>query len=238
MSLTFYRQLPNIQAMTFDLDDTLYDNYPVIQNLEQEVLTWLAQKHPQTSQINAEQWREYKLQVLQSDPMLRHNVTLWRQTSLDLGLKKLGLSDSLCQEIVTQTMQQVMILRHKLEVPEKTHQVLTQLKAKYPLIAITNGNLNPEKVGLGAYFDLVLSAGKDGRMKPYPDMFETALKKLDMPAKHVLHVGDHLISDVQGAKQMGMSACFISTYVQGISERRATSLPDIEISQLEDLLLV
>lgn len=30
----FYRQLPVIEAMTFDLDDTLYDNRPVIRRVE------------------------------------------------------------------------------------------------------------------------------------------------------------------------------------------------------------
>ena len=34
----FYRQLPVIEAMTFDLDDTLYDNRPVIRRVEAQVV--------------------------------------------------------------------------------------------------------------------------------------------------------------------------------------------------------
>ncbi|HAS8091126.1 TPA: 2-haloalkanoic acid dehalogenase, partial [Vibrio vulnificus] len=43
-----YRPLQPIAAMTFDLDDTLYDNRPVIERLEREVLAWLATQHPAT----------------------------------------------------------------------------------------------------------------------------------------------------------------------------------------------
>lgn len=43
-----YRPLQPIAAMTFDLDDTLYDNRPVIERLEREVLAWLAAQHPAT----------------------------------------------------------------------------------------------------------------------------------------------------------------------------------------------
>lgn len=37
--MRFYRPLGHISALTFDLDDTLYDNRPVILRTEQEALT-------------------------------------------------------------------------------------------------------------------------------------------------------------------------------------------------------
>ena len=47
--MQIYRSLSPIQAMTFDLDDTLYDNRPVIHHVEEQVALWLFQHHPVTA---------------------------------------------------------------------------------------------------------------------------------------------------------------------------------------------
>lgn len=44
--MRFYRPLGQISALTFDLDDTLYDNRPVILRTEQESLTFVQNYHP------------------------------------------------------------------------------------------------------------------------------------------------------------------------------------------------
>lgn len=42
----FYRPLRELRALTFDLDDTLYDNRPVIARTEYESVQFLQQYHP------------------------------------------------------------------------------------------------------------------------------------------------------------------------------------------------
>jgi putative hydrolase of the HAD superfamily len=44
--MRFYRPVGLISAITFDLDDTLYDNRPVILRTEQESLLFVQQYHP------------------------------------------------------------------------------------------------------------------------------------------------------------------------------------------------
>jgi putative hydrolase of the HAD superfamily len=111
------------------------------------------------------------------------------------------------------------------------------LSEKLPLVAITNGNVDPHKIGLGDYFQLILKAGPDGRAKPYPDMFTQAQEHLGIKAEHILHVGDHLISDVYGAKVSGFQACWFNDKNVNIQQAsKARVLPDIEISQLRDLM--
>ena len=44
--MRFYRPLGRISALTFDLDDTLYDNRPVILRTEREALTFVQNYHP------------------------------------------------------------------------------------------------------------------------------------------------------------------------------------------------
>ena len=44
--MRFYRPLGHISAITFDLDDTLYDNRPVILRTEPGALAFLQNYHP------------------------------------------------------------------------------------------------------------------------------------------------------------------------------------------------
>ncbi|MGU3844167.1 2-haloalkanoic acid dehalogenase, partial [Vibrio diabolicus] len=83
--MKFYRRIEPIKAMTFDLDDTLYDNYPVIIRMERELLTWLQQTHPAVAHMDKADWMQVKKHVLQQRPDLRSDVTLWRLVQLKHG---------------------------------------------------------------------------------------------------------------------------------------------------------
>ncbi|HCH00933.1 MAG TPA: 5-amino-6-(5-phospho-D-ribitylamino)uracil phosphatase YigB [Vibrio sp.] len=238
MSLRFYRNIPTIKAMTFDLDDTLYDNHPVIVGLEQKTADWMHQHHPISQNMSHQEWRLLKFKLAEQTPFLESDVSEWRFQQIRQGLIHLGYDDPKASQAAKSAMDQVVIWRHQIEVPPMTHHVMAQLKQQMPLIAITNGNVNPDKIGLGEYFDLVLNAGPDGWAKPHSQMFETALAHLGLPAEHVLHVGDNLISDVAGAKYVGMQACWINDYHKSLKhEDYGRVLPDVEITALEDLLV-
>ena len=71
--------------------------------------------------------------------------------------------------------------RSRIDVPQQTHDTLKQLAKKWPLVAITNGNAQPELFGLGYYFEFVLRAGPHGRSKPFSDMYFLAAEKLNVP---------------------------------------------------------
>lgn len=49
--MRFYRPLGQISALTFDLDDTLYDNRPVIDRTMHESLAFVRNYHPSLSQF-------------------------------------------------------------------------------------------------------------------------------------------------------------------------------------------
>ncbi len=232
--MRFYRRLPIIQAMTFDLDDTLYDNYPVIMRVEQEVAAWLKAQYPQCQQLSMAKWHQIKKQLIIDDPALGHDVTLWRWKQIVSGLVLSGYTELQGKEAADKAMEQVQYWRNLVDVPQKTHDVLEQLAQSIPLIGITNGNVDPQKIGLSSYFRHVYRAGRDGRLKPAPDMFHLAQQQLNIHSRYILHVGDHLRSDVQGAKQSGYSACWLPYGNQSIN--RATTLPDVEISDLSQLL--
>ncbi|MCX8660778.1 HAD-IA family hydrolase [Gilliamella sp. B2772] len=101
---------------------------------------------------------------------------------------------------------------------------------------MTNGNVDVNKIGLGDYFQFSLRGGPDGRSKPFPEIFDLAAKKLSIPNKYILHVGDNLETDVNGAINNDYLSCWINIFEQDIYHLTdARCLPHIEISRLIEL---
>lgn len=234
-----YRNLRCIRALSFDLDDTLYDNKPVIQYVEREMAKWLHSTHPVSASIPIETWQDFKQKVVIAQPELRHDVTLWRKKQIEFGLIQLGYGSQEAEKAASAGIEHALWLRNHVDVPEETHRVMAILAEKLPLIAITNGNVDANIIGLGDYFQFILKAGPDGRSKPYADMFDLAAKKLAIPSGEILHIGDHLISDVQGAIHSGLQACWYNdTTIPSRLPLRGKTLPDMEIAKLEELTLL
>jgi putative hydrolase of the HAD superfamily len=91
---------------------------------------------------------------------------------------------------------------------------LEALAARFPLIAISNGNADIAKMGIAHLFRASLRAGPDGKMKPSADLFQRAAAVLNIEPAHILHVGDHPVADVQGALHAGFSAAWLHQPVQ------------------------
>ena len=118
--MRFYRHLPPIKAMSFDLDDTLYDNYPVISGLEQQLIRWLHTHHPVTASRSLAWWRQEKLTLATQNPLLMHDVTRWRFTQIEQGLIKLGYSVMDAQYAAQQAIELVLELRNNIQVPNSS----------------------------------------------------------------------------------------------------------------------
>ncbi|ELI5396430.1 5-amino-6-(5-phospho-D-ribitylamino)uracil phosphatase YigB [Vibrio parahaemolyticus] len=235
--MKFYRRIEPIKAMTFDLDDTLYDNHPVIVRMERELLTWLQQTHPAVAHMEKADWLQVKKHVLQQSPDLKSDVTLWRLVQLKHGFLSVGYDEAQAQVAAEEGVQLALEWRSQFDVPQQSLDVLAELGERIPLVAITNGNVDLDKIGLMPYFQLVLKAGPDGLAKPAADLFVKAQQFLDLPAENILHVGDHLTTDVYGAKLAGFAACWFNDMNKNvINHSRTRTLPDIEINSLQPLL--
>ncbi len=66
-----------------------------------------------------------------------------------------------------------------------------------------------EALGLNPYFEFVLASAVFGASKPAPEIFQEALKRMNLKPGEAVHVGDSLEDDVQGAVQAGMDAILI-----------------------------
>lgn len=81
------------------------------------------------------------------------------------------------------------------------------------IIAVSNWVWNlPElldALGLGRSFDFVTASSRVGYEKPNPGIFRHALAQAEVDPAQVLHVGDHLDADVEGARRLGIGAVLI-----------------------------
>lgn len=85
-------------------------------------------------------------------------------------------------------------------------------------------------------FDFIAASARIGFEKPHRRIFEWALEQAGVSPDEVIHVGDHIDADVEGARGVGIGAVLIDRF-----ERHATDdLPDGVplIRTLDELLLI
>lgn len=117
--------------------------------------------------------------------------------------------------------------------------VLQKLHGKYKLGLISNFAIPEcgwkllEKFGLKEFFDIVIISGEINRRKPSPEIFNKALKALDVEASRAIFVGDMLDLDVMGPRNVGMKTVLIK---RRHLEENAYVKPDRIITRLRELL--
>lgn len=88
-----------------------------------------------------------------------------------------------------------------------------------------------DREGIGRYLEVLTFSNEIASAKPGAKMFTHTLEKLGVAPENALHVGDNLHADVGGAKDVGMSAVWISGY----DDREPRVQPDFTISGLDEL---
>ncbi|MCV2886234.1 HAD-IA family hydrolase [Aestuariibacter sp. AA17] len=235
--MIFYRQIPNVKAITFDLDDTLYDNYPIMRRAEKHLHQFLAERFPNTANMSMHDWGKIKSEFLHQTPSLHNDMGELRKRVLKQGLIQSGYSHMTdLDRHVNDAFEHFYFHRSDFKVSESIMSVLAYLSSRVPLIAITNGNVRLHQIGIASYFIQSFHASLQQPMKPHQHMFDLARTQLSVDAKHILHVGDNLEKDVMGAKQAGFStAWYAENRSMHLASEKATLLPDIQLTTLEDL---
>ena len=93
--------------------------------------------------------------------------------------------------------------------------MLCELRKDYKIIVITNG---PEysqvpkvnKIRMYDYCDHVIIGGQEPEQKPAKSIFLKALALADCKNSETIHVGDSLVSDIHGARNVGIKTLWIS----------------------------
>ena len=234
--MRFYRPLSPIKAMTFDLDDTLYNNEPIISQADSALNTFIAEHFPHAAALPRSRWNDIKRTLIKQNPPLGSDMGLLRLETLRIALAD-DVSGTALEQAAQDCFDCFYSARSDFRLDEEVHEVLTELAGRLPLIAITNGNVDTQKTGLADYFESVLHASVIRPSKPAPDMFHEAANKLGLQPAEILHVGDNLEKDVMGAIKAGMQSAWIAANREMKLNREAVSLlPHVELSSLKDLI--
>ena len=231
MTLKFHRRIAGVKVISFDLDDTLYDNVPIMREAETKVQDYIALNYPQTRDWDLEHWRQRRFELMQADARLSSDMTALRLATLQQGFSEAGVEGA--DRAAEKVMEQFHHHRSNFRVPDAAHSVLTELKQHFKLCAISNGNVNCQRIGIANYFDIVIQPEAELKGKPYPDMFSKALNYYQISPAQMLHIGDHPISDILGAHRAG---CHSGWFTGGLGgSHQLTVVPSFSFDDLSQL---
>jgi HAD superfamily hydrolase (TIGR01509 family) len=231
-----YRPLSHIRALSFDLDDTLYDNMPHIHSAEHALSEYICEHYPLASGIAKTQWRDIRLASLKEKPELLNDLGLLRATVLTKGFLMVGMPSHLISAAVIKCFDYFYFKRSDFELPKSVHRVLKKLSKRVPIAAITNGNVNCKAIGIEKYFSCIIQASPSFPMKPNRAMFDHVAATLDIPSKNILHVGDDLDKDIKGAIDAGFQSAWLAVNrPMHLGNEYVSMLPHVQLSELKEL---
>jgi len=197
-----------IKAVAIDLDDTLWPIWPTIERAEKALHDWLTDHAPMTAALFSSPGalREIRGEMTTSRPDLKHDMSALRRESIRLALYRAGEDPLLAQaafEVFFAERQRVTLFDDALP-------TLEFLAARYPLVALSNGNADLQRVGLARFFRASISAREFGVGKPDPRIFHAAAGAVDTLPDAMLHIGDDATLDALGALNAGMQAAWLN----------------------------
>lgn len=200
--------IKKIRAISLDLDDTLWPIWPTIERAEKVLHDWLTERAPMTAALFSSPvaLREIRDYMAANRPDLKHDLSAVRRESIRLALYRAGENPLMADEAFDVFFAE----RHRVVLFEEALESLDFLVARYPLVALSNGNADVERVGLGKYFRAAISAREFGVGKPDPRIFHAAAGAAEVLPGEILHVGDDATLDALGALNAGMQAAWLN----------------------------
>ena len=226
--------LGDIDIIAFDLDDTLWPCMPTINFAEKVLYQWLEQNFPRiTNRHDPGDMIDSRKQFMLQDERFEIDLSLLRYEFLKQLAHEAGYNSKAVSkagfEVFYEARQQVSFYEDVLP-------CLGRLRSRYRLGAITNGNANVNRVGLGYLIEHSVSASELKVAKPDKFIFHHLVERFGVPARRVLYVGDHPEIDVIGSQDAGLQAIWINRENHAWPEHLPE--PGYQISNLHELELL
>jgi FMN hydrolase / 5-amino-6-(5-phospho-D-ribitylamino)uracil phosphatase len=195
-----------VRAICFDLDNTLWDVWPVIMRAEQKMYDFLAQRYPRVvANVTIEMMRSAREQTAAAYPQMRHDFTFLRKQTLRDHAREFGYAEAMAEEAFDAFIQ----ARNEVDLYADVLPALEQLCTRYRLFTASNGNADLAQIGIAHFFERTIAARQVGALKPDPTIFHKVIEGTDLQAHEVVYVGDDPLLDVVGARGAGMQAIWI-----------------------------
>ena len=219
-----------IKLLGFDLDDTLWPCVPVLLNAEKTVYAWLRNNVPEiTSTYSMDELHTYRMQFMRANPQLQANLTEARKTFF----RELSAQQGIAADWVEPAFAVFHTARQQVSLFDDVAEVLDDLKTRYRMAAISNGNADIDKTGVAHWFEFHITAEKVGQAKPHPSIFETFLERAGVDAEESVIVGDDPHRDIYGASRFGIKTIWVNR--QAEPWVHAECRPDAEVIDFANL---
>lgn len=235
--------LTRIRAISLDLDDTLWPVLPTLKAAEAAQHAFLSVHAPATASLLQDKAVAAAIRQSVRDDFahLAHDMTHFRQQFIRRALAQAG-DDA---QLVDPAFAQFFAARNQVRWFAEVEDALSWLSARYPLVAVSNGNAQLQRVGMAHWFAASASAIEVGAAKPDARIFAAAAHTQQLPAEAFLHVGDDAALDVQGALACGMQAVWVQraeldyhqqvAHTQLLQWPHASDAPQAMVRNLQEL---
>jgi HAD superfamily hydrolase (TIGR01549 family) len=232
--------LSNVQAISFDYGNTLAAfTMTQLKRNDQAMIDFLTER---CGPLDADRYRALRhadrLAPYQDD--YRENVVPELLTNHIRQLYGCEPAPDLLDEMAAVRFEAFVA---SVDIMDDTIAALEVLRGRFRLAVLSNYpeahaiRASMDRLALTGYFDVILTSGDVGRVKPHPAVFDAVTRALDVPAEHTLHVGDNWLADIQGAKRNGLLACHLTQYAppERFEPQDGDALPDLVIDRLREL---
>ena len=150
--------------------------------------------------------RAYATECKPNGQPLLHDLSFLRREMIRLGLTQSGEDHGLTDD----AFEVFFAARQEVDLFEDAEAALQALSARWPILAVSNGNADVHRIGIGQYFCGSVSARDAGVVKPDVRIFTAASSALGCEPQSILHVGDDAAMDVLGALDAGMQTAWVN----------------------------
>lgn len=223
--------LSRIQAITLDLDDTLWPVWPTIERAEAVLQDWLARHAPGAAALSAqpEVKKAVRAEINARHADRAHDLSFLRLQAIRALLLQAGEPGDLAEA----AFEVFFAERQRVQLFDDALPALRFWSARLPVVALSNGNADVHRVGIGQHFQASVSAREMGIAKPDVRIFEAAARAAGVQPNQVLHVGDDAHLDAVGALAAGMQVAWLNR--EGQAWPRSDSRPHLEVRDLHAL---
>jgi putative hydrolase of the HAD superfamily len=186
-----------IKAVVFDLDGTLL-------NRDASVKLFIVKQYERLNKwVNHVPIDKYITRFIELD----NRGYVWKDKVYRQLVDEFNITDLTWEELLQDYISQFQ--DSCVPFPNLISMLETLREKNIVLGMITNGKGqfqmdNIRALGIEDYFDTILISEWEGIKKPNPEIFQKALRQLNVSANESMYVGDHPENDVKGAKNIGI----------------------------------
>jgi len=204
--------MPQIKLITFDLDDTFWDIRSVIINAEKNSRKWIEDSLGQKIAWGTfDEFMRIRAELVREDETLEYDLGMLRKKTILHHTYPFFKNNEERNIFINQAYNFFLNERHQVSFYEGVLPVLSSLSKNYQLGVLTNGNADVNKLDIGHLFHFAISSVDVKSNKPGPAHFLKARELSGIEFENTLHVGDHPINDIKGARDLGINTMWFNS---------------------------